>query len=356
MVHLIAKSIVAAAISGSPMPVGTPNMISVPPAAPKAQNANAFNPQIAIVGDFVGTLKDTGNDEPKRFDFREIEFGFAADADPYLQVEAYIAVAKEDGETIVEAEEVFGRYNNLGRGLSAKFGKFAAAFGRVQRNHSDQLGYLDYPLVLQDVLGEEGLRQPGVSLSYLFPGERFSEITLEALDGGDEGPVFNGSSLDKPIYVAHYRTFFDFNADMSAALGATYLNGPMASSSSRGYSAGIDYTMKWQPGQTGRSAYLEGEAYWTKPAGESETYFGGFARAVYEFQPRWFVALGYDYSEIPGTGENHHGVLAGITLKPTEFHHWRIEAQRIRHSSEGTRNLLSLQFQWVIGAHPAHKY
>lgn len=357
MVPWIAKSFLAAALGGSPIPEA--HSEAAPLAVPKpaeVQGGNAFNPQISIVGDFAGVLRDTGSTEPKRFDFREIEFAFAADADPFLKVEAYLAVAREEGETEVEVEEVFGRYNNLGKGISAKFGKIAAAVGRVQRNHTDQLAYMDYPLVIRDVLGEEGMRQPGVSFSYLFPGSRFSELTLEALDAGDEGPVFNGSSLDKPVYVAHYRTFFDFNEDTSAALGISYLDGPGIGTSARGRTSGIDYTMKWQPGQTGRSAAFEGEAYWTKPAGYGKTSFGGFARAVYEFQPRWFATLGYDYSEIPGTTDKHHGFLAGITLKPTEFHHWRIEAQRIEHSSEGTRNLLRFQFQWVIGAHPAHRY
>lgn len=357
MLPLIVKSLFAVSVSGTPI-AEQPALerARALPEPVRAQAGNSFNPQISIVGDFAGVLRDTGNSEPKRFDFREVEFGFAADADPFLKVEAYIAVAREDGETEVEVEEVFGRYNNLGRGISAKFGKIAAAVGRVQRNHADQLGYMDYPLVIRDVLGEEGLRQPGASFSYLFPGSRFSELTLEALDAGDEGPIFNGSSLDNPVYVAHYRTFFDFDQDTSGALGVSYLNGPSSAASGRGHVAGIDYTMKWQPGQTGRSAYFEGEAFWTKPPGYGGTSFGAFGRVVYEFQPRWFATLGCDYSEIPGTSDRHHGWLAGVTVKPTEFHHWRIEGQRLRHSSEGTQNLLRIQFQWVIGAHPAHRY
>jgi len=307
------------------------------------------------VGDFVGTLDDNSG-EKKRFDFREIEFGFAADADPFLKVEAYIAVANEDGETKVEVEEAFGRYSNLGKGMSAKFGKFAAAVGRVQRNHGDQLPYLSYPMAVQDALGEEGLRRPGASLSYLFPGDRFNELTLELLDAGDEGPVFNDSSLDSPVYLGHYRTFFDFTADTSAQLGFTAMTGPTMGSSSRGSLFGVDYTMKFQPEGMGRTVSLEAEGYWSKPGGASESTFGGFARATVEVQPRWFITGGIDYSEIPGTSDIRRGWLANATLKVTEFHHWRVEYQEITSNFEGRRNMLNLQFVFVIGAHPAHKY
>jgi hypothetical protein len=333
-------------------------------------NPNAFNPQMAIVGDFAAVLKDDGlpDGERRRADFREIEFGFKADADPFLTVEAYIAVAKEDGETHVEAEEVFGRYSRLSRGLQAKFGKIAAAFGRVQRNHADQLNYLNFPAPLRDLLGEEGLRAPGASLSYLFPGDRFFEITAEAYDAGDEGPVFNGSSFEEPVYAAHARTFFDFNADTSAQLGVSYLSGPGMESSRKGNALGVDFTAKWQPGTKGRSATFEAEAFWAKRPEGGGRKLGWFARFAYEVTPRGFLTLGYDHSELPfveskeatllgkTSDPERTGWIAGFTYKVTEFHHWRLEWEQIKSNFEDTRKVLTLQFQWVIGAHPAHRY
>jgi hypothetical protein len=330
------------------------------------QNPSFFNPQMAIVGDFAYALRDNFA-ERRRAAFREIEFGFAADADPFLRVEAYIGLHKEDDETHVEVEEAFGRYSNLGRGLSAKFGKFAAAFGRVQRNHTDQLNYLNYPWPIRDALGDEGLRAGGASLSYLFPGTRFSELTVELLDAGEEGPVFNNSDLNEPAYAAHYRTFFDFSEDLSAQLGFSYLNGPTmvgsveslgkgAGDSRRGDLYGVDYTMKWQPGARGRSASLEAEALWTKPGGVSKRTFGAFVRGTYEVAPQWHLTAGYDHSEIPGTSDERKAWLLGLTRKVSEFHHWRLEFEEVTSNFEPTRNVLTLQFQWVIGAHPAHRY
>ena len=322
-----------------------------------SHNPNYFNPQISLVTDFRANIMDNSPTATRRAFFKEAELGLAADIDPYLRGEAYIAFADEDGETVAEVEEAFATYDHLGKGFSAKFGKIAAAIGRVQRNHADQLNWLDYPFVVQDMLGEEGMRAGGGSLSYLFPGDRFHEITVEAIDAGDEG-LFGGANTAAPVWVGHYRTFFDFNEDSSAQLGLTYANGPGGGvGNARSSLFGADFTYKWQPGTAGKSMTIEAEAYWGKSGMAGlKSVFGAFAALTYELKPRLFGTLKYDYSEIPGTFETRRGLSLGATLKVTEFHYWRAEWQRITSSFAPDRNVLNLQFQWLIGAHPAHKY
>jgi len=316
----------------------------------------AFTPEISLVTDFRAPIAGNISSDEKAADLKEAELGIAADVDPYLRAEAYIAFAKEDGKGVVEVEEAFGRYSNLGRGMSAKFGKIAAAIGRVQRNHSDQLWWLDYPLVIQDFLGDEGLRAGGASLSYLLPGDTFHEFTLEALDGRDT-PLFGGSKSTTPTWVGRYRTFFDFGEDASILLGASIANGPSGNSDRRAAVYGTDLTYKWHPGAKGKSAQFEAEAYWTKPGVPGTgTAFGAFAALTYEVRPRLHLTAKYDYSEIPGTSDIHSGLSLGATLKVTEFHHWRAEWRSISSNFDKYRSVLTLQFQWAIGAHPAHKY
>lgn len=319
------------------------------------QNKNAFNPQISLVTDFRWNAVDSEKSQRKRAFLKEAELGFASDVDPFIRAEAYVAFADEDGETVAEVEEAFGRYDSLAPGLSAKFGKIGAAIGRVQRNHADQLNWLDYPLMVEDFLGEEGLRAGGGSLSYLLPGERFHEFTLEALDSHDKG-IFAGGNAGAPVVVGAYRTFFDFSADSSAQLGFSYANGPSPIVGSRSDLIAAEFTYKWQPGTPGRSMVFEAEGYWGKQGGASDRKFGGFAAVTYEVRPRLFAYAKYDYSEIPGTSDLHKGWSLGATLKVTEFHHWRAEFQHLDSNFEPARNRLNLQFQWIIGAHPAHKY
>lgn len=321
-----------------------------PPLPPQAPVSS--NPGISLVFNLGGDLMDAK--EERRFDFREIEFGFDSDVDPHLKAQAFVSVGKENGETVVDVEEAFGRYGNFGHGLSAKFGKIAAAIGRIQRNHTDQLEFLDYPFVIQDTLGEEGLRSVGGSLSYLLPSSRFNEFTAEALDAND-GPLFHSVHTGDMVYVGHYRTFFDFGEDLSAQLGATYANGPNDDQRAQLY--GFDYVMKWHPGSAGKSAVFETEAYWSN-TGQSgdKTTLGWFASLAYQVAPRWFATLKGDYSEVPGTTDVRRGLSAGVTFRLTEFEHWRVEYQKVSSNFETDRSFLSLQFQFLIGKHPAHKY
>lgn len=322
---------------------------------PGPQNPNTFNPQIAVVANFSALVSSNNPADDKKADLKEIELALAADVDPFLKAEAYIAFAREDGESVTEVEEAFGRYSNLGKGLSAKFGKIAAAVGRIQRNHKDQLNFMDYPLMVQDFLGDEGLRAGGASLSYLFPGERFNELTVEAVDP-DDGPLFAGAHSGAPVMVGHYRTFFDFGDDASAQLGATYANGP-SGGGKRSNLAGLDFVYKWSPGNKGKSLVVESEALWGKSGQPgSRNAFGAFVAANYQLKPNLFGYVRYDTSQAPDSSNNRNGWAAGFTLKPTEFHHWRVEVQQIKSNFESTRNVVNVQFQMVFGAHPAHKY
>lgn len=326
------------------------------------QNPNYFNPQVSVVGDTRYVFEDELDRENERARIEEIELGLAADADPFLRVEAYIAFGEEEEEDtgvrepVAELEEVFGRYTNLGAGFQAKAGKLAAAIGRVNRNHKDQLNYLDFPFVIADFLGEEGFRAPGLSLSYLFPMEHYLEVTLEALDP-EESVLFAGTGTNQPVWVSHVRTFFDFSEDLSAQLGISYANGPSFAEGKRAQIYGADWTMKWQPGIVGKSMELEIEGYWAKSGihGDS-TKFGTFAALTYQVAPRWFALAKYDYSEIPGTSNIRKAWTAGITYKVTEFHHWRFQWQNVESNFDMNGNIITLQFQWVIGVHPAHKY
>lgn len=225
----------------------------------------------------------------------------------------------------------------------------------MQRNHLDQLTFLDFPFVIQDMLGDEGLRAGGASFSYLFPGNRFNEITIEGLDAPDEG-LFAGASTASPVWVAHYRTFFDFNEDSSAQLGLTLASGP-GSGGRRSQLHGADFTYKWQPDVRGRSLMLETEVYWGRagiPGAKNAV--GGFAALTYQLQPRLFGVAKYDYSEVPGSTDIRRGWSVGALLKVTDFHRWLAEWQTITSNFAPARNVLNLQFQWLIGAHPAHKY
>ncbi|MER3466918.1 MAG: hypothetical protein C4340_07540, partial [Armatimonadota bacterium] len=162
-----------------------------------------------------------------------------------------------------------------------------------------------------------------------------------------------------PTFVSRYRTFFDFNSDLTALAGVTYVNGPTGGGS-RSHVYGVDYTMKWQPGVRGRSAILEAEAYWARPgtgvATDRATRFSGFAALTYEVAPKWFLTGKYDHAELPDGSDTLRSYSLGMAYKLTEFQLIRGQAERVLSHVDAGRTLITVQFQWVIGAHPAHKY
>ncbi len=382
----ISKAIaVAFTTTGEPASIIETTATIAPIVVAQDQNPNVFNPQISVVGDMRAIVQDHAEAKKEAF-IREIELGLAADADPYLRVEVYLSVEKhrnghhddENGngdngearriksglrngnghenedEYHIEIEEAFGVYRGFSEGMTAKFGKFAGAVGRQNRNHRDQLNFLEYPMVLTELFGEHGLRAPGASFSYLLPGTQFNELTFELLTPSD-GPLFHDSDLRKPTYLGRFRTFYDFNEDWTALFGVSYINGPGEETRSTVF--GMDFTTKWQPGQSGKSFVFESEAYWFRSGGAERTNgFGMFAAGTYEIAPRWFTTVKYDFVRVPESDEELRAWSAALTYKLTEFHHWRAEFQRIMSNVHSAFNRLTFQMQWVIGAHPAHKY
>jgi hypothetical protein len=314
---------------------------------------NAFNPKIGLVTDARAILHDR-NKKDETATLKEAELSVAADVDPFLSAEAFIAFAHEDGQDVVAVEEAFGTYSNLGHGLAGRFGKFKGAVGRVNRLHTHALPYMDLPLVIQNTFGGEGLKGVGGEISYLFPSQRYLDLTLEAISPED-GPVFMKSRASNPVTVAHLRTFFDFSEDLSGQLGFTAANGP--TEDNRANVLGIDYTMKWQPGMANRFWQFETEAYWAdKVAIGADRTMGWYAGFTTQLTPKLFASARLDYSEIPNSTDIQRAYMVNLTLKPTEFHHWRLEFQHITSKLQKDRDLMALQFVWLIGSHPAHKY
>jgi hypothetical protein len=323
------------------------------PSSQSPSGGNAFNPQIGLVTDARSVMKAATKEEEKAT-VHEAEISMSADVDPFLSAEAFLSVSNDGGESTVEAEEAFGTYNNLGHGMAGRFGKFRAAVGRANRTHTHALAYMDLPTVLQDTFGEEGLKGVGGELSYLFPTERFLDVTLESIVPED-GPVFKGARPSNPVMLAHLRTFFDFNPDLSAQLGFTAANGP--TDVNRANVLGLDYTMKWQPSKINHFWQLESEAYWADAVAPGQKRTNGwFAAFTTQLTPQLFATARLDYSQVPGSAEVQKGWTANLTLKPTEFHHWRVEYTHLDNKLSRDTNTLTLQFVWLIGSHPAHKY
>jgi hypothetical protein len=101
--------------------------------------AKALNPDISVIGDFVGAIGYGAYHGPPALEMHETEVGFQEVIDPYARADFFISF----GEHGVDLEEGYITFTTLPAGLLLKAGKMRAAFGVVNTLHNHVLPRID---------------------------------------------------------------------------------------------------------------------------------------------------------------------------------------------------------------------
>lgn len=353
-------------------PAGAPGEVQVPPGAAGAggpqgalpvygtQSATSkiFNPDIAVIGNFLGAAGRNPIDPAPAFELNEAEATFQAVVDPYARADFFLAFSPEG----VEIEEGFLTFPTLPGGLLAKVGKFKQQVGKVNTLHPHQLSFIDAPLVQRNLLGgEEGLNDSGISVSKLILNPvLFLEATGEIYRG--TSGVFTSHSRGDLSYVGRLRGYRDLteatNVDIgtSVAWGKNDL-GPDFNTRL----IGLDATFRYRPLQRAIYRRFLGrtELFWSKrdqDAGAANA-FGLYVSGDYQFARRWFAGARYDWSERaddPSLVDKGPSLI--LTFWPSEFSQVRGQYRRTRYGEGVTSNEVLFQFLFSIGAHGAHVF
>ena len=354
----------AAPQAAAPAPAPEPVAPAQPPAA---SGAKFFNPDTAVIGNFLGAAGHNEVSPSPAFEMRESEVSFQAVVDPYARADFFLAF----GEEGVELEEGFATFTELPGDLQVKAGKMRAAFGKVNMLHTHVLPWADRPLVINNLLGgEEGISDAGVSVARLIPiGNLFFEATGQVFRGDAAGgELYQSSKPGDVSYVAHLRGYHDFTENTNIDLGASYARGHNASGVVDGSDlgrfitqlGGFDATLRWRPLQ--RSIYHSfigrSEVVWSRrqqPDGEQNS-TGFYLSGDYQFARRWFGGGRYDRSERADSPTVDSGQSLTLTYWPSEFSQIRGQYRRTRYAETNTANEFLFQFQFSIGAHGAHPF
>jgi hypothetical protein len=335
--------------------------------------SRAFNPAISVNGIFLGGYASsvdasnelTGLNFENGFNLQEAEFRFVSDVDPYFRADLTLAIDRE-GE--IELEEGYVTSSQLPgdilpRGLSLKAGKFFTAFGKHNLLHTHQFPFIDRPLVSVAAFGDEGLNEPGVELSYLFPTPWFSELTFQGLSGQNSS-LFRFSDEGKPrgAYLSHLKNFFDLNDETTLEFGQSYVGGRNSSPGRNlSHSVGADLTVKWQPLDRARDRALIWQneyIFVSRDMGSKTMDSGGlYSSLQYRLSRLWWLQGRYDLLGVPdpGDGLKHRWtILAGLV--PSEFSALRLQYSRTNQEKGRDIDQLLLQLNFSIGSHPAHQY
>jgi hypothetical protein len=341
----------------APVPAETPP--PAPPLPPLAMSSKIFNPDIAVIGDFLGAAgRNDTETAPGSLDFHEAEASFQAVLDPYARGDFFFAFTPEG----VEVEEGFITFTTLPAKLLLKAGKLRAGFGKVNTMHIHALPWTDRPLVTENLLGgEEGISDAGLSLARLIPiGETFLEATAEVYSG--HSTLFDAPERQDLTYVGRLRGYRDLSESANLDLGGSFAyghNGMGPDTTTRLF--GVDATFRYRPLR--RAIYkrllARGELVWSRAQTGPETFdsFGGYFSTEYQFARRWFAgarldASGRSYDELP---KDKGGSLL-LTFWPSEYSQVRGQWRYTKLGAGGSNNEFLFQLLFSIGAHGAHAF
>jgi len=199
-------------VEAAPAPVSS----EPTPKTSAVTSASAFNPQMSVILDgnyyhdglggegaaLVGEAfqpemghghehEEEGHDDhghehggmSNGFNFREAEFWFSATVDPYFDANAMVVV---DGDGNVDLEEAWFQTRNLPHGLKVKGGKFLSDFGYINNQHPHQWDFADQNLAYLNLLGDHGLQETGLQLTWLPETPVYTLFGVEVGQGDQE--------------------------------------------------------------------------------------------------------------------------------------------------------------------------
>src|SRR5262245_58084357 len=335
-------------------------------AAPGAEGSKVFNPDIAVIGDFIGAMgRNTVNPSPA-LEMHESEISLQAIVDPYARADFFFSF----GEEGVALEEGYLTFPAVPGGLLVKAGKMRASFGKVNTLHNHVLPWIDRPLVNQNLVGgEDGIDDAGVSVARLIPNPWFFLEATGQVYRGDSDDVFRSTKPAQVAFVGHMRGYQDLTPNTNVDLGFSYAHGHNPAGLLNGTELGqfqtslygSDATIRWRPLQRSiyRSFVGRSEFVWSRrdqPNGLQKS-FGFYVSGEYEFGWRWIAGARYDWSKQAfDSSLLDKGQSALLTYLPSEFSRIRAQYRRTQYAVGPVANELLMQLQFAIGAHGAHPF
>src|SRR2546426_2244556 len=130
--------------------------------------SKVFNPDMAVIGDFLGAGGRNKVSPSPALEMHESEAAFQAVVDPYARADFFMSFGQEG----VNLEEGYLTFPAIPGGLLVKTGKMRAAFGKVNTLHNHVLPWTDRPLVTTNLVGrEDGINDAGFSVARLIPNK-----------------------------------------------------------------------------------------------------------------------------------------------------------------------------------------
>jgi hypothetical protein len=347
---------------------------------------------------------EVGDHDPQQrgFNARNAELALDGAVDPYFEGFANIVLKlNNDNETEIELEEAFAQTTDLPWGLQVRAGQFFSAFGRLNPTHPHTWDFADDSLVNGRFLGSDGLRGVGTQVSWTLPASWYSQLILGVQNGrgntgysfrnpGDDGLFFGRETTDREVrglqdfvWVPRWENSVDLSPTQTVLVGVSGAFGSNetgANSRTQIYAADLLYKwkspcaeggfpfVKWQTEAMYRRFEAGRGVDQSFPVAETFHDWGMYSQVIWGFKKGWTAGVRGDvlqmqnsaYTDDP-TRQSRSRISGDITWYPTEFSKLRLQ---YNHDfldgndflSSSQADSLFLQFEFILGAHGAHKF
>jgi len=336
------------------------------------------------------------------FNLRHVELQFSAEVDPYFKATTIAAVSEEGAE--LETAEI--ETTCLPGGLKIKGGKFFSDFGRINPLHSHQWDFVDQPLIYALTLGDHGLNEKGVQVSWLAPIPSYCLLGVEIFQGENEVlfsslneaplPLHDGPRLGVgwlkfgPELPGRHGLQIGLFGGIGKHQEAHDGDGDGAEDhwfDGQGTFFGADLVYKYDDTRAyGRGDLtLQGEYCFRRKDLEVTAHDilpglvgnhkiddqdGYYLQAIYGFMPRWRTALRWEQVGLTSTSDLPDATVLDfgsswriglmIDFTPSEFSRLRLQFNRGDYAldsgrTEGVTEVM-LQCMVSLGTHGAHKF
>jgi len=312
-------------------------------------------------------------DRPYGFSFEEAEMSVISTVDPYWTLAGNFVFSPGG----VDPEEVFATTSVI-PDIGLKVGKIRAAFGKHGTFHTHAFPFIEPPIVMGNVIGEEGFKDAGMEAGWLTPLPWYCEVTAGAYQAAGldvDHPLDLGSPAHGNIPVlGHLKNQVDLTDNTTAEAGGSALTG-MGADGLHHSAFGADLTVKNVPLQQSNqrgmilaAEYLRRETSgggWTRRDAD-----GWFGSAQVRWSQVWWTGLRVedalhgtnDVLGQWGTGTGRiHKASANVAWAASEFSTLRAEYALAKIVPDGGRpsvldHRVMVQASFTIGFHPPHAY
>jgi hypothetical protein len=335
------------------------------------------------------------------FNLREAEVYLSADVDPYIKAYTTLAFHEEGSEI----EEAVFQTTFLPGGLQVLGGKFLSHFGRINSQHPHSWDFIDRPMIFDMTLGDHGLLEKGVQVSWLTPAPFHFVLGLEALQGENEKMFSHVEEDALPhksgprLWVGWAKIAPNLPDRHAMQFGLSYGHGDHQEAQDgdedgvsdhwlNGSNSffGVDGVYKFASGNAGGKGdlTLQAEYFYREKdltvlqhdlvpefTGQQrdDKQDGYYVQALYGFIPRWRAGMRWEQAGLTNeslfpTGvtdkyDSSYRISGMMDFSPSEFSRLRFQVNRGEFSlDEGNEKYWQffVQFMVSLGTHGAHKF